>query len=229
MTCCKIPRPMLAACSVCAVVLAGCKPPAPPPAQQADYSQTLNKYYEGRPMCLWQETVKFPIEAAEPDEIAELGLAGLVDAGLLAAKPAGKGEPRGSKTFDLTPEGRTALDPDVFNPGAGNFCYGWRKVVSIDTARRNSSTTELVDYHYSVKQPAAWATELSVQSAFPQVAAELSGPHMGQATLLDTVDGWEISGTPATIAPPTAHPRTSTLAKAADMLHLKKVNASSAH
>jgi hypothetical protein len=225
MTRSKIPRLMLSVCSVCAAAFAGCKPPAPPPAQQADYSQTLNKYYEGRPMCLWQETVKFPIEAAEPDEIAELGLSGLVNAGLLVAKPAGKG----SKTFDLTPEGRTALDPDVFNPGAGNFCYGRRKVVSIDSARRNSSTTELVDYHYSVKQPAAWAAELSVQSAFPQVAAELSGPHMAQATLLDTVDGWEISGTPATIVPPPAHPRTSTLAKAADMLHLKKVNASSAH
>jgi len=219
-----IRRSMLAAaaCSICIMTIAGCKAVPPPPAQRADYSQTLNKYYEGRPMCLWQETVKFPVEAAAPDEISQLGLAGLANAGLLIAKPAEKGAPQGSKTFDLSPEGRSALDPDVFHPGAGNFCYGRRKVVSIDAARRNSVTTELVDYHYSVAQPASWATEFSVQNAFPQVAAELAGPHLGEATLLDTTDGWEISGTPAIIAPPLAHPHTSTLAKATRLLHLRK-------
>jgi hypothetical protein len=45
---------------------------------------------------------------------------------------------------------------------------------------------------------------------------------MAQATLLDTTDGWEISGTPANIAPPAAHPHTSALAKATGLLHLKK-------
>jgi hypothetical protein len=204
------------------MTLAGCKAAPPPPEQRADYSQTLNKYYEGRPMCLWQETVKFPVEAATPAQIAQLGLAGLANAGLLEAKPAGKRASDGLKTFDLTPEGRTALTPDVFKPGAGNFCYGRRKVVSIDAARRNTSTTELVDYHYNIAQPASWATELSVQSAFPQVGPELSGPHTAEATMLDTTDGWAISGTPASIAPVPAQPQAPTLAKAKGLLHLKK-------
>ena len=217
-----------AACSIFLITLAGCKAAPPPPVQRADYSQTLNRYYDGRPLCLWQATVAFPIEAATPDQISQLGLSGLTNAGLLVAKPAGKAAPHGSKTFELSPEGRTAFVPDVFHPGAGNFCYGRRKIVSIDAARRNSSTTELVDYHYSLAQPAAWATEISIQSAFPQVGPELSGPHMAQATLLDTTDGWEISGTPVNIAPPAAHPHTSALAKATGLLHLKKKNEISA-
>jgi hypothetical protein len=223
MTFSRFHAPSLAAvaCSIYIVAIAGCKAAPPPPAQRADYSQTLNKYYEGRPMCLWQETVKFPIEAA-PDQISQLGLAGLANAGLLIVTPAGRGAPRGSKTFDLSPEGRSALDPDVFTPGAGNFCYGRRKVVSIDAARRNSTTTELVDYHYSVAQAASWAAEFSIQSAFPQVAPELAGAHMAQATLLDTTDGWQISGAPALIVPPLAHPHPSALAKATGLLHLRK-------
>jgi hypothetical protein len=220
----RIHAPTLAkaACSISLVILVGCKAAPPPPEQRADYSQTLNKYYEGRPMCLWQETVKFPIEAATPEQIDQLGLAGLANAGLLVAKPVGKNKSDGLKSFDLSPEGRTALTPDVFNPGAGNFCYGRRKVVSIDAARRNSSTTELVDYHYGILQPNAWATEISIQSAFPQVGPELSGTHVAQATLLDTTDGWEISGTPATIVPITTARQPSTLAKAKSLLHLKK-------
>jgi hypothetical protein len=202
------------------MIMGGCKA-APPPAHRADYSQTLNKYYEGRPMCLWPETVKFPVEGAGQDKIQQLRLAGLANAGLLIMKPAGKG----AKMFELSPEGRSALNPDVFNPGAGNFCYGWRKIVSIDAARRNTSTTELVDYHYSVAHPASWATEVSVQRAFPQVAAELAGAHMGQATLLDTVDGWEISGTPAIVS---ESARPAMMAKATGSIGLRKAIATSA-
>lgn len=197
--------------------LYGCKPAPPPPALRADYTQTLNKYYEGRPMCLWDEPVKFPVQNASPETVEDLGLNGLADAGLLIAK--GRRGARGPVTYDLTPEGRSALNPDVFHPGAGNFCYGRRKVISIDTARRNSSTTELVDYHYRVTEPASWASEASIQNAFPQVAAELSGAHAAQVTLLDTTAGWEVSGAPSSAAPRTPRAHGSALAPA---LHLKK-------
>jgi hypothetical protein len=161
------------------------------------------------------------VEAADQDKVDELGLDELAESGLLVAKPA-KGAAHGAMTYDLSPEGRSALNPDVFNPGAGNFCYGRRKVISVDSARRNSSTTELVDYHYAVAQPAAWAKEGPIQSAFPHIATELAGPHLGQATLLDTTDGWEVSGTPATIVPIPTRPHSSPLAKAKTLLHLKK-------
>jgi hypothetical protein len=203
------------------MIVAGCSN-APPPAERADYSQTLNRYYEGRPMCLWPDSVKFPVEDATPDQAAGRGFVALTNAGLLARKPAAKGAPKGSYTFDLTPEGRSAMEPDVFNKGAGNFCYGHRKVSSIDGARQNSRSTELVDYHYNVAQPAAWALEYSIQKAFPQVVGELQGSHKAEATLLDTTDGWQISGTPAIILPVTAEPPASGLAKAKALLHIRQ-------
>ena len=194
-----------ALCGAGVLCIAGCNN-APPAQQKFDYTETLNKYYDGRPMCLWQDTVKFPVENATPETVDQLGLAALTNAGLLLDKTGRGGSLQRAKTFDLSPEGRSALDPDVFNPGAGNFCYGRRKIVSVDKARRNSSTTQLVNYHYSVQQPAAWAEEYAIQNAFPHVAAELAGTHIGQATLLDTTDGWEISGIPATIVPLNAKP-----------------------
>lgn len=205
-------------------VLAGCNNTTPAPADRADYAATLNRYYEGRPACLWPDTVKFPLEDATADEIDERGLWALVDAGLLVRKPAGRGAPKGSYTFDLSPEGRSALDPDIANPGAGNFCYGRRTVTSVDRAEQNSASTELVDFHYSLPHPAAWAEEHTIQQAFPQVVSELSGTHQAEATLLDTTEGWEVSGAPATVNPLTTAPRNSALARARSILHLGKAS-----
>lgn len=200
-----------AATMAAGLVLSGCRSvSAPPPAQRADYTQTLNKYYMGRPMCLWEQTVKFPVQNATPETVDDLGLDGLEDAGLVAWR---SGTVRGTRTYLLTPEGKSALDPDVLNPGAGNFCYGRREVVAIEKARRNSSTTELVDYTYAIRQPAAWANENSIQEAFPQVVAELAGPHTAEVTLLDTTDGWEVSGNPAVVVPRPARQHRAVLAK----------------
>jgi hypothetical protein len=213
-------RIVIAAAST-AIFLAGCNS-APPAITRADYTATLNKYYEGRPMCLWPETVKFPAEDVTSDEATERGFAALVDAGLLIRKPAGKHAPKGSSTFDLTPEGRSALDPDISDPGAGNFCYGRRKITSIDRDRQNSHTTELIDFHYALPDPAAWSKEHSIETAFPQVVSEISSPHKAQVTLLDTTDGWEVSGTPAEIPTFNAPPRKSALAKAKSLFSNKK-------
>jgi hypothetical protein len=176
----------------------------------------MNKYYEGRPMCLWDQPLKLPVVNATREQVDNLGLDGLADAGLLQVK--GRGA-RGTKTYVLTPEGKSALNPDIFTPGAGNFCYGRRTVVSVDKAQRNSSTTELVSYQYKVTSPAAWATERSIQDAFPEVADELAGPHAAEVTLLDTTSGWEVSGIPSTVVPRPSRSHGSSLAR---VLHLKK-------
>jgi hypothetical protein len=190
------------------LLIAGCRSASvPPPAQRVDYQQTLDKYYEGRPVCLWDQTLSFPVEDATSQRVDDLGLDGLEDAGLLISR---RGSKRGTRTYALTPEGKSALDRDVLHPGSGNFCYGRRQVISVDKARRNSSTTELVDFHYAVRQPAAWAGESSIQSAFPEVVQELAGPHTAEATLLDTTGGWEISGTPSVVVP---RPHRTVLAK----------------
>jgi hypothetical protein len=197
--------------------VSGCSS-APAPAVRWDYSRSLDRYYQGRPACLWPDAVEFPVKDASPQQIDERGFVELVTAGLLVEQRPSKNAPRDTHTFDLSPEGQSAIDRDIFNKSAGNFCYGRFRVTSIEAQRRNSSSTELVDYHYSLVQPAAWATEHAIQSAFPQVAEELAGPHKAEVTMLDTTDGWEVSGTPATIAPVNPALHTSTLAKATALL-----------
>lgn len=195
----------------------GCKSASvPAPAQRASYEQVLNKYYEGRPMCVWDHNIMFPVVNAARHTIDDLGLDGLEDAGLVISKPGSK---RATRTYVLTPEGKSALDPDVLNPGAGNFCYGRREVVSIEKARRNSSTTELVDYTYAVRNPASWASESSVQGAFPQIPSELGQQHTAEVTLLDTTDGWEVSGNPAIVEPRPMRQHRTVIAK---LLHPRR-------
>lgn len=208
----------------CALI-AGCNT-APPQQDKADYSQTLNRYYEGRPVCIWPDSVSFPIENASPDQVQQLGLNALVNAGLLVRERADKHASAGSYTYDLSPEGRSALDADLDNKNTGNFCFGRRKVVGIDAARQNSRSTEVVDFHYAVQQPASWATEYSIQRAFPQIVTELSGPHKAEVTLLDTTDGWEVSGQPAVINPLSTAPHDSALARAKTAFHLGKKQSS---
>jgi hypothetical protein len=202
-------------------LLAGCNS-ASASVDHADYSTTLNRYYEGRPMCLWADSVTFPVEAITTDQASQRGFDALVDAGLLDRKRPAKGAAQDTYTYDLTKEGHSALDRDIDHPSTGNFCYGRRKIVGIDADRQNSPTTERIDFHYSVPQPASWATEISIQRAFPQVVTELSGPHKAEAMLLDTDEGWEVSGTPATIATPATPPPSSTLTRAKALLHIGK-------
>ena len=194
-----------------ALLLAGCGSiSAPRPAERADYQQTLNKYYLGRPMCLWNTSVKFPVVNATPEMVDDLGLDSLEDAGLLTSH---RGTTAETRTYDLTVDGKSALNPDVLNTGAGNFCYGRREVVSVDKARQNSTTTELVDYQYAIRHAAPWAVDTSVQEAFPQVVSELAGPHSAEVTLLDTTDGWEVSKAPSIAASQVTRPTGAMVAR----------------
>ncbi len=171
-------------------VLTGCNT-ASASVDRADYTTTLNRYYEGRPACLWPESVTFPVQAVTPDQSSHSGFEALVDAGLLSRKRSTTNATQ--ITYDLTREGHSALDRDIDHPNTGNFCYGRRKVVGITNDREVSPTTQRVDFQYRVPEPAAWAKEMSIQRAFPQVAEETSRTHPAQALLLDTDGGWRVS------------------------------------
>lgn len=190
---------------LCIAAFTGCSS-APAPRDQADYAKSLNRFYQGRPACLWAENLKFPVENATADQIKRRGLDALVSVGLLNRKHAQSG----GAVYDLTASGRNAFDADIADKTTGNFCYGRRKVSMIDSARHDSPTTELVEYRYTVAEPPAWAHHPSVQSAFPQVATDLAGPHAAKATLLNTTAGWEVSDGPAH---PSNGERASSLAK----------------
>ena len=179
-------------CSLLLLLATGCS--NTPPAQlKADYAATLNRYYEGRPLCLWTDSVKFPVENPTPQEVRARGFDALVDSGLLVRRP---GARSGAFTYELSATGQAELERDVLNKGAGNFCYGRWKVVNIYSAKHDTPATELVSYEYAVPESASWAHDPAIQKAFPQVADQLAHPHKTQTQLLNTTDGWQVAGSP---------------------------------
>lgn len=178
---------------------------APAPKDRADYTKSLNRYYQGRPMCVWTDQVTFPVESATPEQIKDRGYDALVSAGLLTRRRA-----KVSTAYDLTTAGNVAFDHDIADRNTGNFCYGRRRVTAVASADHDSPATEMVEYQYTVAEPPAWAHDKAVQAAFPQIASDLSGPHTAKARLLNTTEGWQVADRPAR---PSNGERTSSLAK----------------
>jgi hypothetical protein len=189
---------------LCVTAFTGCSS-TPAPQEGAAYAKSLNRYYQGRPMCVWSDQVSFPVQNPAAQEVKDRGYDALISAGLLAQKAQA-----GATAYELTVAGRAAFDRDIVNKSAGNFCYGRRKVTSITSARHDSPATELVEYQYTVSDAPAWARNSALQAAFPQIATDLSGPHAAQATLLNTTDGWQVAERPLRA---TDGQRASTLAK----------------
>jgi hypothetical protein len=98
--------------------------------------------------------------------------------------------------YDLSDKGRSFWTADVDQPGFGNFCYGHRKVSSVDSSTPTNSSvgaTTQVNYRYTVGDAAAWANAAETQNAYPQLHSDLSGPQNGRATLTNTNNGWQVS------------------------------------
>lgn len=187
-------HPALRAAAVCAVTLTlttGCDS-TKKEERKLDFKAALNSFYGGRPRCLWPETVSFP---AQMTPATTPGLDALVHAGLLAKNAK-------AKEYDLTAKGKSNWDADVLQQGYGNFCYGHRKVTSIDSSSRLNATTMQVKFHYDLIDPAEWARDSMIQEAFPVVESDLAGAQVAQADALDTDSGWEITKVVPITAPP---------------------------
>ena len=168
-----------------------------------NYTNAINAYYSAHPACLWSEPVKFPVQADTSDASKTSGYDALVDQGLLARTTAEKKvmiiASKQVNNYDLSDRGRAAWTADVQEPGYGNFCYGHRKVSSIDnvtpTTSETGATTQ-VTYHYTIFDVPTWANAPETQNAYPQIRASLEGPRTGQATLTNTSNGWQVSRAP---------------------------------
>jgi hypothetical protein len=165
-----------------------------------NFTSAINTYYNAHPACLWSEPVKFPVQADTSDTSKTSGFDALVDQGLLVRTTAEKKKILlGSKqvnNYDLSDKGRSVWTADTQQPGFGNFCYGHRKVDSIDSSTPTTSNvgaTTQVNYHYSFSDATGWASAAETQNAYPQIRADLAGPQMGQVTLTNTSDGWAVS------------------------------------
>ena len=69
---------------------------------------------------------------------------------------------------------KTAIELDVFS------------------AIAEGATTQ-VNYHYTLADSPAWATAAETQNAFPRLHSDLTQPQTGQATLIDTNNGWQVA------------------------------------
>ena len=187
-------------CGAAVLLAAGCNKKQD---NTLNFTSAINSYYNAHPACLWSDPVKFPVQADTSNTSKTSGYDALVDQGLLVRTTAEKKHliisSKQVTNYDLSDKGRSAWTADTNQPGFGNFCYGHRKVSSIDSSTPTDSAvgaTTQVNYHYTFADAPSWATAAETQNAYPQLHAELSGPQTGQATLTDTNNGWQVSSTP---------------------------------
>ena len=173
------------------------------------FTDAINTYYAAHPVCLWETTIKFPVQSDTSDASKTSGYDALVDQGLLARTTAEKKvmivASKQVTNYDISEKGRGAWVADVDQPGFGNFCYGRRKVTGIDsstpTSAERGATTQVM-YHYTIVDAPAWATAEETKNAFPQIRENLSGPRTGNAILIETNEGWKVARTGPTTPPP---------------------------
>jgi hypothetical protein len=176
-----------------------------------NYTNAINTYYAAHPSCLFSQPQQFPTQVTTSDTSKTAPFDALVDQGLLARTTAEKKvfiiASKQVTNYDLSDKGRSAWTADTSQPGFGNFCYGQRKVSTIDNATPTTSdvgATTQVAYHFSVSGAPAWASAAETRTAFPQVATDLSGPQAAAATLTDTASGWQVTTAPDGRTPATS-------------------------
>jgi hypothetical protein len=190
----KIVRAMSLA-SLLVLAATACRKTAP---TTPNYADAINSYYQAHPACLWSDEKKFPVQAATSDDAKTAGYDALVDQGLLTRTTSEKKIIIVSKrenNYDLTDKGRSAWTADPNQPGYGNFCYGHRKVSSIDSNSPTSDqpgATVTVNYHYTLTGLPDWAAAAETQTAFPALRAA-GAPQAATATLTNTNNGWEVT------------------------------------
>jgi hypothetical protein len=193
----------ITAAVLAATLISGCDKKAD---NTLNYTSAINTYYTAHPACLWDSSQQFPTQAGTSDHDKTMPLDALVDQGMLVRTTAEKKvmiiASKQVNNYDLSDKGRSAWTADTSQPGFGNFCYGHRKVIAIDSASPTTDqpgATTQIAYRYNFSDAPAWATAAETQNAYPDLHTALSGPHNGTATLTNTANGWAVSsptGTP---------------------------------
>ncbi len=189
------PRLVAALCGAM-LFFAGCSKKAD---INVNYTRAINDYYSAHPLCLWTESMKFPVQVDTSDNSKTAGYDALVDQGLLVRTTAEKNKliilSKQVNNYDLSDKGRTAWTADSEQPGYGNFCYGHKKVQAIDSSTPTSSdegAVTQVNYHTTLNDAPAWAKAPETQNAYPQLRTELSSAQPAEATLINTHNGWQV-------------------------------------
>jgi hypothetical protein len=178
-------------------IAAGCKSNT---VDKAAFKSAINTYLSARQDCVWSDPVKFPAQADTAKEDQTKGFDALTDAGFLTRKSAEKKRFLvGSKQvndYDLSDKGRATWTADPTQPGYGNFCFGHREVSSVDDytpSNTTDATHYMVNFHYDVASLAGWATSVEMKTAFPKIAADISGQQTATATVSKSDSGWQVT------------------------------------
>ena len=176
------------------------------------FTDAINTYFSAHPQCLWKVPVKFPVQADTSDTSKTSPYDALVDQGLLVRTTDQKTvmlvASKQVNNYDLSEKGHAAWVADPEQPGFGNFCYGRRKVTSIDSSTPTTDergATTAVTYHYTITDAPAWATAEETKTAYPEIRSNLDGTRTGQAILIETNEGWKVART-GPLAPAPAPP-----------------------
>jgi hypothetical protein len=168
-----------------------------------NYTSAINSYYNAHPSCLWSALLRFPIQVETSDQSKTMPYDALVDQGLLVRTTAEKKKliviSKQVNNYDLSDKGHAAWTADTTEPGSGNLCYGHRKVSSIDSSTPTTDAvgaTTTINYHYTLADVPAWANAAEIQTAYPNVRANISSPQAATATLTNTSNGWQVSTAP---------------------------------
>ena len=70
------------------LLAAGCSKKAD---SNTNYESAINDYYKAHPACIWQDTKKFPVQAATADDAKTEGFDALTDANAMEAIAGGRG------------------------------------------------------------------------------------------------------------------------------------------
>lgn len=151
-------------------------------ATSENFTQALNAYFQERPECLLSG-IHFPYATSDPAITKQLNT--LVKSQLLESS-----YESAVRTTRYT----------VTNTGtryAPRFCYGHRVITSIDTFTRPAKGASgfpetRVSYHYTIRDTPVWAKSPDVLAAYPDMANVIANGGTGQATLAQTLAGWQV-------------------------------------
>ena len=147
-----------------------------------NFIQVLNAYFLEHPECLLSG-VRFPYATSDSAMTKQLNT--LVKSQLLESS---------YETAVRTTRYTVARAGTRYAP---RFCYGHRAVNSIDSfttpAKGASGFPETrVTYRYAIEDVPVWAKSSDVLAAFPEMANALAHGGSGQATLAQTLAGWQV-------------------------------------
>lgn len=167
-----------------AVLLAGCSSQLTP--TNAKIEKGLNDYFLAHNVCLFPAGRNFPYEVSPGKDAKgdKKMMDAMKDAGLLTEVD--DFETRVPR-YSLTAVGKRA---------APRFCYGHKQVSSVDgftaPVKDGNVLETTASFHAVMQDVPVWVKTDEMEAAFPEMAANISGPQPGKIVMATAGAGWQV-------------------------------------